>query len=119
MWYGTATNDFRNFTNLADAKLLDLLVRNSPKWLPVVATVNDGATVTADVGKYKPNPFGLYDMHGNAAEWTSSTDPQGNVICRGGSFYDRPYRATATAFRSYLPYQPVFDVGFRVIVKAR
>jgi hypothetical protein len=118
MWYGAVTHDFSNFANLADERLLDLLVRDSPKWLPVVATVNDGATVTADVGTYKPNPFGLYDMHGNAAEWTSSMDPQGNVICRGGSFYDRPYRATATAFRAYHPYQPVFDVGFRVIVKA-
>lgn len=119
MWYGEPTNDFSRYANLADAELLTLLVHDSPKWLPVIASVNDHAPVTADVGKYQPNPFGLYDMHGNAAEWTSSTDRQGNVICRGGSFYDRPTRAAATAFRDYLPYQPVFDVGFRVMTAVR
>jgi len=116
MWYGDEKPDFGKFANLADIQLTHLLVRDSPKWLPVIHSVDDGATVTTEVGSYQPNPWGLYDMHGNAAEWTSSVDPKGKKICRGGSFYDRPYRATATASRAYLPYQPVFDVGFRVIM---
>ena len=117
MWYGEITNDFSKVANLADSQLLKVLIGNSPPWIPVIASVNDGATVTAAVGHYQPNPFGLYDMHGNAAEWTASSDRDGKRICRGGSFYDRPYRATATAYRSYLPYQPVFDVGFRVLME--
>ncbi|MEZ6187398.1 MAG: SUMF1/EgtB/PvdO family nonheme iron enzyme [Planctomycetota bacterium] len=96
---------------------------------------SDGATLLAAVGRegVAPNPFGLYDTIGNAAEWvrdgftaypldstTELTDPfeaSGSAgIYRGGSFCTplQDTRATSRRGRTIKGYD---DVGFRVLLE--
>ena len=85
------------------------------------------------VGRAQANVWGLYDMHGNASEWTRSDyrpypyvdgdgrnaqDPSTKKVARGGSFASRPREGTSSFRLAYEPWQKVFDVGFRVVLEA-
>ena len=88
-----------------------------------------GATVK-DVGWYKPNAFGLYDMHGNVWEWCedcyadypkeSLIDPKGSAtgedrVLRGGSFFDFDSNVYSSLRNCIRPTDKSFKtVGFRL-----
>ncbi len=121
---------FGDYANLGDASIGELAVRGvdpqpvsersrSPlnDFVPRDASVNDGQLVPQGTALYKPNAWGLYDMHGNVAEWTRSNyDDARKTVC-GGSWRDRPQRAAADFRLGYAPYQKVFNVGFRIIIE--
>ncbi|RME93000.1 MAG: hypothetical protein D6766_09025 [Verrucomicrobia bacterium] len=123
LFYGEVEDDFSPWANLADANLRRLATEGwrpkAPDLVPRIDGVDDGALVTAEVGSYAPNPWGLHDMHGNAAEWTRTIDPADpeRRIVRGGSWRDRPHRARSAFRLSYPAWRKVFNVGFRVVVE--
>ena len=122
--FGDGETDLCGYANAAD-RSTSFFWRNK--------SCSDGVGAkTAEVGRYKPNKFGLHDVHGNVYEWVedcyvdsyrgastdgkarSSTGRCGSRVLRGGSWYVKPL-VLRSAYRNW--YEPVdrySNGGFRV-----
>ena len=122
--YGGVDADFSKSANLADAvfRKMERLRANMPgaaipAWRPAATNCSDGFRVSAPVGTFAANAWGLRDVHGNVWEWTAECLPDGRACARGGSWWKRPQHATFAARVPYAPWQRVYDVGIRVLVE--
>ncbi len=96
---------------------------------------NDGAVFTNAVGAFRPNQFGLYDMHGNVGEWcldwfssdrytaASEVDPVGPTeatdwrAVKGGSWYNSPESCRCSGRHDGIETMASTTNGFRVLVE--
>lgn len=119
------TPDLANYLTDPDSKLIDSLI------LP-----RQCRNQTTRVSNFKPNAFGLYNLHGNVCEWCADVWHEnyrdapcdGSVwklneddkcrVLRGGSWHEFPKNCRCASRLKAQPGDRRHDVGFRIVLSS-
>ena len=127
-WNGDDAEGLAEIANVADGTAK----AKFDSWTTI--TARDGFVVTAPVGRFPANKFGLHDMHGNVWEWCADwydsayyasspgTDPQGpssgsSRVLRGGSWGNVPNLVRCASRLDFTPAYRLSYLGFRVLLE--
>ncbi len=128
-WFGDDDKNLCRYGNGTDQMARDSIA-GAKNW--TIAPCNDRYAYTSPAGHYEPNAFGLYDMSGNAWQWTEDCrhDSYGGApadstawtaggdcnrrVVRGGSWINNP-SYLRSAQRSWCPTECRYgNIGFRL-----
>lgn len=121
-WWGDAAADICARANGGDKSYAATMPDDKSANL----ACSDGFARTSPAGRYAPNPFGLFDMLGNAWQWTGdcfaavpgSAPPAGPCNARsirGGSWHNSVATLRAATRFSLPPTMRSSSLGFRVV----
>ena len=120
--FGDSASDLTKYGNIADVSYSGI----------GMFSADDGCVFTSPAKSFKPNAWGLYDMHGNVFEWcldrydtdyyaTSNSERNPVNVTRGsnrvvrGGCWDHGVKGCRSAGRANcVPTSRLYDLGFRL-----